>query len=99
MADGETDERAACVRVGVGRPFAHEVRREQQPLAAGRPLRSLCFEVGEVAVENAAEPGGRAGRAQHHTHRLPRVGDGVAERMQPPSAIVLVGGERREDDA
>ena len=57
---------------------------------ASASLRSVSnWRSGSVDV---AEPGERAGGRQHHAHRVPFVGDGVAERVD---AGLLVCGELR----
>ena len=81
------------------RSLAGEVRREEQPLAPGRPAFRLLLELAEICGEHAAQPGCRARRAQHHAHRVPRVGDGMAEGVQSRLGVVRVGGKCREDDA
>ena len=100
MPEREPDERAARVRVGVRRPLALQVRREQQPLGAGRPALGLGVELAvRRAPSDAAEPRERAGGREHHAHRVPRVRDGVAEDVHAPLGVGRVAGEHREDDA
>ena len=45
------------------------------------------------------QPAERAGRREHHAHRVPGVRDGVAERVQARLRVGGVRGQRREDDA
>ena len=74
MAQRESGERAARVRVGVRRPLAGEIRREQQPLRARLPALGLASSSAVLGAEHVAQPGERAGRAQHHAHRVPGTG-------------------------
>ena len=76
-----------------------EVRREQQALDAGLPSFRLVVEGAVLGAEGLSQPRERARGAQHHAHRVPRPGDGVAEDVQPRLRIALVRRQHREDDA
>ena len=100
MPEGEAGERRGCVRVGVRRPLALEVREEEDAVRTCFGRGCLGDEVVERRSrrERVVEPLQRAGRVQHHAHRLPRLGDGVAERVHARLGLVGVPRERREDD-
>ena len=79
VAQRQADEGAARVRIGVRRPLAGEVRREEQPLAAGRPLRRLGDERRRTTrrarprrAATAASRPRRASRPSRATSRAPR---------------------------
>ena len=76
-------ERAARVGVGVRRALAGQVGQEGQALDAGRPRRGLGGQRVEVVAgrDDVAQPAQRARRRQHHAHRVPGAGHGVAERV------------------
>ena len=99
MAQREADERAACVRVGVGRALAREVRREQDTVRARRVLRGFLVERPVVDADDVAEPAERAGGGEHDAHRVPRVGHRVAEDVCARERVGRERIERREDDA
>ena len=74
------DERAARVRVGMRRPLAGEVGREEEPLGARRHASaSPTSPSTETSGARRSEPLQGARRREHHAHRLPGAGDGVAE--------------------
>ena len=63
VAQLKPDERAARVRIGVGRALAREVREEEEPLGAGLPRRGLRDEgVERMRPERAARGTIRASR-------------------------------------
>src|SRR5262249_53534622 len=101
VAQRETDERAARVGVCVRRPLALEVGEEEEALGTGLPG---CGGGGELVVRGTrstgvAKPTKRHRCVEHHAHRLPRVRNGVAERVHTGERVVYVGGKGREYDA
>ena len=82
------------------RPFAREVRLEEEPLDARLPPVGLGQQLlVRRAAEGVAQPRERAGRRQHHAHRVPGLRDGVAERVQACLGLRAVLAQGREDDA
>ena len=96
----QADEGAARVRVGVRGALALEIGLEEEAFGTGRPRGRLGEElVVRRAPERLAQPLQRAGRREHHAHRVPRSRHGVAEGVQPRLGLRPVRVERREDDA
>ncbi len=98
MAERQPGERAAGVGIGVWRPLAGEVRREQEPLGRGLPPSGLGVENSEVPAERVPHPRRRAGRAEHHAHRVPGCRDGVAEDVDTRLGLGCVRGQHRKHD-
>ena len=94
LGEVDAEEHAARVGIGIGGALPGEVRKEQEPLAArGRERGGLVEELVGVAAgprglaglrlaQLVAEPSQREPGAQHHTHQVPGVRDGVAERVE-----------------
>ena len=99
MSEGQSLEHGPRVRVRMRRALALEVRQERQPLGARRPARRLGDELVVRLADHVAQPPQRAGRGEHHAHRLPRVRDGVAEDVDARLRIGAEAVERGEDDA
>jgi len=101
VAEREAREGAACCWIGVRSPLALQVGLEEQALRAGLPAGRLVQEVvvGSAAAERRAQPLQRACGGEHHAHRVPGFGDGVAEGVQARLPLGAVRVERREDDA
>ena len=76
----------------MGRPLSLEVGQEGQPAGSRRLALRLRGEllVGRIRRECIAEPAQGARGIQHHAHRLPGVGNGVAEGVHPRLRIVHV---------
>ena len=89
------------MRVRVRRPLTGEVGSEGQPLGAGRPFlgRGCQLVVPASAPESVTQPAQRAGRGQHHSHRVPAARNGVAERVHASLRIGGKGRQRGEHDA
>ena len=83
--------RAACAR-RPGRAGRSAPRRP--PASARPPPRSVV--VVDAGRERVAQPAQRARRRQHHAHRVPGAGHGVAERVH---ARLRVGRETRRSAA
>ena len=81
------DRRAACAR--------RRGTAQRGALGARPPRLGLGDEVGEgrVGCEAVAEPLQRAGRREHHAHRVPLARNGVAERVH---ARLRIGRKRRQ---
>ena len=94
MTKGEAGEGGTRRRVGVGRPFAGEVRQEDESLRGRGPARSLRGQNLEAVrrAERVAQPTERAGGGEHHAHRMPSARNGMAEGVDAP---LCVGRERR----
>ena len=101
MPELEVDERSARIRVGVRRSLAAEVRLEEHSVGAGRHGGCLAVEflVRGTRRERSAVPAERAGRGEHHPHRVPRAGNGVAEDVDARLRVGLVARKDGEDDA
>ncbi len=97
----ETREGRARRRVCMRRPLPREVGSEEKPVDAGAPGFGLGDEVGEgrFGGEPVAQPLQRAGRREHHPHRVPLAGDRVTERVDARLRIARERGQRRKHDA
>ncbi len=84
----------------MGSPLALEVGEECQALRARGPALRLFRQLveGRLRGENVAKPAQGAGRVQHHAHRLPGAGDGVAEGVDSRLGVVGVRGQRGQHD-
>ena len=100
VAQLEADERCAGVRIRVRRALAREVRLEEQALGSGRPALRFAQQVVVVAAGHAvAQPAERAGRGEHHAHRVPPARHRVTEDVHTAVCVRPVGRQRREDDS
>ena len=85
--------------IGVRRPLAGEVRREEEPVDPGPPRLRLGDEVGERRLrrEPVAEPLQRPGGREHHAHRVPlaRARRGRTRARVPPGRTRTRAAPRR----
>ena len=98
VAERQPRERAPRIRIGVRRSLAGEVGSEEKTLGARRPRGRVGEQLLVAGAEHVAQPAERAGRREHHAHRVPGVRDGVAERVQARLRVGGVRGQRREHD-
>ena len=100
VAERQADEGTACVRVGVGRALALQVRLEEKALRPRLPALRLGEQIlVRRPAERLVQPLQRACGREHHAHRVPHSGEGVAEDVQPRFGVGPVFGQRGEDDA
>ena len=89
--------RASGSACGVRSPARYGAKRS--PSAPGAQRAASSSSTPYAAPTHAAEPGERAGCAQHHAHRVPGAGHRVAEDVHARLRVRRVGGQRGEDDA
>ena len=110
VAQGETDEGGARVRIGVGGALAGEIGQEQQPLAARlRGRRLVRDQLVRIAAQRPRHrrlrvaarvpiPAQRAAGGEHHSHHVPLLRHRVAEGVYAQSRIDRRPLCEREDD-
>ena len=92
------------------RPLAHQVRRPEHAVRAGRDARrfideafvcGVCRSIGVSSgrAELIAEPAQRQTGRLRHAHHVPAARDRVTERVDPPLGIERGTIGRGEDDA
>ena len=93
VTGGQTDETAACMRVGMRRAFTSQIGSKQQALASRRYRRRFRIDFG-IGIDTAAhrqfvaqifdKPLQRSGSRQRDSHHVPLAMHGMTERVQSP---------------
>ena len=98
VAERKPRERTPRIRIGMRRSLSGEVGSEEKSLGARGPRGRVGEQLLVAGAEHIVQPAERAGRREHHAHRVPGVRDRMAERVQARLRVGGVRGQRREDD-